>query len=190
MSNETASAGVIKIRLQKLSQLFNSFDPSPFNSRDLDDDAEEFIAGWAAELPKNQALEIVLHLPPDEAGQAEQLHIPQRVSQYFGDRADVFERQIRELFRIGWRHLGVGLFVLLTCLSLSQLVHSLTDVQPLARIIEESLIIVGWVANWKPIEIFLYEWWPIKRRIRLYRRLQRARIVIHPDDAVQIDRLD
>jgi hypothetical protein len=38
---------------------------------------------------------------------------------------------------------------------------------PITRVIEESLIIFGWVANWKPIEIFLYEWWPIVRRREL-----------------------
>ena len=36
------------------------------------------------------------------------------------------------------------------------------------------LLILGWVANWKPLETFLYDWWPIRRRLRLYRRLQKA----------------
>jgi hypothetical protein len=35
---------------------------------------------------------------------------------------------------------------------------------PVGRVIEESLLIFCWVANWRPIEIFLYEWWPIIRR--------------------------
>jgi hypothetical protein len=26
-------------------------------------------------------------------------------------------------------------------------------------VIEESLLIFGWVANWRPIEIFLSDWW-------------------------------
>lgn len=25
----------------------------------------------------------------------------------------------------------------------------------------EGLIILGWVANWRPIEVFLYDWWPL-----------------------------
>ena len=56
----------IEIRLHKISQLFNSLDPSPFYSRDLDDDAEEFIVGWALELPKRNALRIILHVPSEE----------------------------------------------------------------------------------------------------------------------------
>jgi len=50
---------------------------------------------------------------------------------------------------------------------------------PLARAFEESLIIVGWVANWKPIETFLYDWWPLRRRRDLYRRLQNAAVEIN-----------
>ena len=33
----------------------------------------------------------------------------------------------------------------------------------------ESLILLAWVANWRPIEIFLYDWLPLLRRRNLYR---------------------
>ena len=41
----------IELNLRDISQLFNTMDPSPFNERDLDHDAEEFIVSWARELP-------------------------------------------------------------------------------------------------------------------------------------------
>ena len=37
----------ISLKLRDVHQLFNSMDPSPFIEKDLDDDAEEFIVGWA-----------------------------------------------------------------------------------------------------------------------------------------------
>jgi hypothetical protein len=40
-----------------------------------------------------------------------------------------------------------------------------------ARILDESLLIVGWVALWRPLEIFLYDWWPIRADARLFERL-------------------
>jgi hypothetical protein len=43
-------ANAIEIRIEDISQLFHS-DPFPFRERDLDKDAEEFIVGWARELP-------------------------------------------------------------------------------------------------------------------------------------------
>ena len=47
-----------------------------------------------------------------------------------------------------------------------------------SRFLEEGLIIVGWVANWKPLEIFLYDWWPLARRRNLYRRLAAAKVTV------------
>ena len=32
--------------------------------------------------------------------------------------------------------------------------------------------------NWKPMETFLYDWWPLKRRAALYRRIGNADIAI------------
>jgi len=42
------------------------------------------------------------------------------------------------------------------------------------------LIIVGWVANWRPIEIFLYEWWPLAQQRRLRERIAAARVEVRP----------
>jgi len=41
----------------------------------------------------------------------------------------------------------------------------------LAAILRESFLIGGWVAMWRPLEIFLYDWWPILAEARLYDRL-------------------
>ena len=38
-------------------------------------------------------------------------------------------------------------------------------------ILKESLLIGGWVAMWKPMEIFLYDWWPIRADAALADRL-------------------
>ena len=43
-------AATIEVAAQKLSQLFNSPDPSPFAERDLDTEAAAFIVSWAKEL--------------------------------------------------------------------------------------------------------------------------------------------
>lgn len=49
--------------MQDIAQLFESFDPYRFRDKDLDKDAEEFIVGWARELPRDHALKIVIHVP-------------------------------------------------------------------------------------------------------------------------------
>lgn len=176
--DEVAEAGRIEVRIRELSQLFNSLDPSPFHERDLDDDAEEYIVGWARELPPDLPICIAIHLPEEEAHKARERGLETAISNYFSERASALDRDLRELFRVGWRYLSIGVPVLIVCLIASQLARASTGSGPVVRAFEESLIIVGWVANWKPIETFLYDWWPIKRRRDLYLRLAKARLEI------------
>jgi len=175
---QTPPATVIMLRLRELSQLFNSMDPSPFVERDLDADAEEFITSWARELPSNRELELVLQLalpaPADRLAGVEDA-----VRRYFATRATIKRFEFSQLMRRGRLSLGVGLIFLVTCLLLGQLVaRSVSGAA--ANIIEEGLTICGWVAMWRPLEIYLYDWWPLfeeQRRLDLLARMH-VRIVM------------
>jgi hypothetical protein len=169
----------IAIRVRTIGQLFNSFDPSPFHEKDLDNDAEDYIVSWARELPSDQPLSIVVHVPAQEAESPEAAGLPDAIANYFENRARRLKQELRELFRIGWRSLAIGTTVLVVCLTASQLVSKLMPNPTTARIVEESFILVGWVANWRPIEIYLYDWWPIRRRLRLYRRIASAPVTVN-----------
>jgi len=171
---------IIEVRVKELSQLFNSLDPSPFPERDLDDDAAEYIVGWAGELPTHAELAIAIHLPEPEARKAEARDVRTALLNYFVQRAEAQQRELNELFRIGRRYVAIGLPILIVCFMSSQIVRSRLGAGPLASTIAESLLLVGWVANWKPIETFLYDWWPLKRRRDLYRRLAGAEVIVEP----------
>ena len=56
--------------------------------------------------------------------------------------------------------------------------RSLLPRSQLAQVISESLVIGGWVAMWRPLEIFLYDWWPIRNERRIYDRLSRMPVRI------------
>jgi len=170
--------GAIEIRLEDVSQLFETMDPFPFRERDLARDADEYICGWASELPADRPLEIRIHLPAAAADSAEVRGLDASLSNYFGYRAGVVARELSDEFRIGRRALLIGLGVLGFCLLLGQVFVALTSYGRIGHVVEEGLIIVGWVALWRPLEIFLYDWWPIAQKKRLYRRLADARVSV------------
>ena len=180
---ESGQAQPIEIRVDEVSQLFNTLDPFPFHERDLDGNAEEYIVGWAREVAHQGALSIVVHLPPSEAGSEAAKGLQASLSRFFAYRADVVGRDLKEFFRIGRIALLVGLAVLSLCLAASQLLADWASTSYFHRLVGESLIIVGWVANWRPIEIFLYDWWPLWRRRNLYRRLAVATVTIKANGA-------
>ncbi|MEZ5832025.1 MAG: hypothetical protein R3D05_12680 [Dongiaceae bacterium] len=171
----------IQIRVEEVSQLFNTLDPFPFRSATSTAMREEYIVGWARELARQAALTIVVHLPLSETDSKAAGELGRAHARFFAYRADVIGRDLNELFRVGRIALLVGMAVLGLCLAASSLVSGWAGDSYLGRFIGESLVIVGWVANWRPIEIFLYDWWPLLRRRNLYRRLAAAQVVIKAD---------
>jgi hypothetical protein len=166
----------IEIRVEKISQLFDTLDPSAYPQKDLARTTEEFIVGWARELPKSRPIEIVVHLPAGEAASVAAQQLGDAFSSYFRHNADRLVLDLRELFRIGRWSLLIGMSVLAGCVLLGQFLASRFEEGYFNRFFNEGLIILGWVANWRPIEIFLYEWWPLVRRRELYRRLSVASV--------------
>ena len=175
-TDDTGTAGVIELRVDQISQLFDTLDPFPFRDRDLDEHAEEYIVGWARELPRHQAIKIVVHAPDCELKSEHANQLGAALSTYFGYRAEVIARDLKELFRIGRISLLIGLIVLATCVLTARSLTMVLGSGNVSRFVDEGLIILGWVANWKPPEIFLYDWWPLARRRDLYRRLSDATI--------------
>jgi hypothetical protein len=170
----------IELQVEKVGQLFDTLDPQPFRERDLDREAEEFIVSWARELPRKAGLEILVHMPPDEAEGEQARHLGATMQRYFSYRAQATSAEIRELFRIGRYSLLIGLMVLVACSSLSGFLPSFIPYAQPALVLKEGLIILGWVANWRPMEIFLYDWWPLVRKKRLFDRLAHAAITVRP----------
>jgi hypothetical protein len=174
------AASAIEIQIEEIAQLFHSLDPFPFREKDLDKDAEEFIVSWARELPVDQPFRIVVHLPETQASTPEARELGAALTQYFGYRARIIGLDLSELFRLGRRAMAIGLAVLSFSVITGQTAAATFAPSPIGRVIEESLLIFGWVANWRPIEIFLYDWWPIVRRRNLYQRLSAAHVELRP----------
>lgn len=164
----------IEVRLRELAQLFNSLDPSPFIDRDLDSDAEEFIVSWARELPHHGELELVIHLamPPEPERAA---GVEAAVRHYFASRAEMKRRELRQLFRRGRASLVIGVLFLAVCFVLALAARPWLS-KPLGDFVELGLQIVGWVAMWRPLEIYLYDWWPVRNDRRLFERLARMSV--------------
>ena len=163
----------IELDLADVRQLFNSMDPSPFHEKDLDADAEEFLVGWAQEFPVHEPVSLVVHLkeaPPGWDPKAIEL----AVHHYFSYKADLNRLELRRLLDQGRASLGIGLAFLAGCTFLGEIAGRGTGA--LAGALREGLTIAGWVAMWRPMQIYLYDWWPVRRRGRIYAKMSRMRV--------------
>jgi hypothetical protein len=167
----------IEVSLSRVAQLFNSLDPAPFHERDLDADAEEYIISSAEEISRQRPLRLVIHLPADQVPQGGAYDLSDAIHNYFSYRAAHEQRRLRILFRDGRIALATGLVFLLSCTLLRELVFSFGHAA-LSDIVGEGVLIIGWVAMWRPLEIFLYEWVPIRRRCRVLAKLATMPVVV------------
>jgi hypothetical protein len=167
----SSRCSVIEVHVGELKQLFNAIDPSPFRDKDLDPKAEEFIVGWAKDLPRDAPLALQVDLDREAGLPDEAAVLRDAVHEFFSQRAEAHRRRLRELFRVGRTSLVIGLFALASAIALGDFLATLMKGNRIGEIMRETLTIGGWVSMWRPLEIFLYDWWPIRDEARLYDRL-------------------
>jgi len=174
--NQLSNIASIEVHVELIDQLFNSIDPSPFHTRDMDPSADEYIVNSSKALPKNIPLTLVIYLDrcPNENGK---LGLVSRAIQtHFAAQAAKTRLELKELFGRGRISLLIGISFLSLSIGLSEVSINWLSETSTAQILHQSMLIGGWVAMWRPMEIFLYDWWPIAARIRLLDRLATVQV--------------
>jgi hypothetical protein len=167
---------VIEVHVQDLRNLLNAIDPSPFRTRDLSPEAEEFIVGWAETAPRSAPLSLLVYA--DRWLQADDESVlTDAVHDYFAHRASETRRKLSRMFSIGRTSLLIGVVFLALVVFVGQGLERMLGPGRLSEFLRESLLIGGWVVMWRPLEIFLYDWWPISAEARLLERL--AKMPVH-----------
>jgi len=157
-------------------------DPSPFHEKDLDDDAEEFIVSWAQEFPLRDPISLLVHVNQLSAHRDSQQLVETAVHNYFAYRAKLKRFEFHHLLKQGRVSLIVGLAFLAFCLLTAELFLGYRS-GTLATLLRQSLTIAGWVAMWRPMQIFLYDWWPLRRTERLFEKMSRMRVEVRERNA-------
>jgi hypothetical protein len=171
---------LIEIKIKDINQLFNSFDPSPFLEKDLDDDAFEYIVSSVSEQPNKVKQKIIIYLPKNQRSKISEIEIKRAIHNFFEYKKILAERNIKLKLKEGQLSFIIGITFLVLCSFLSEYLRE-TSVTLWANIAAEGLLIGGWVAMWKPISDLLYEWWPIWKEKRVYAKISEMDIEFRYD---------
>ena len=81
----------------------------------------------------------------------------------------------------------IGLAFLATAIFISDYLGHLISSENSVWFIQESVVIGGWVALWHPLNVFLYDWWPIRAEARLFDRLSKmdVQLINRPNSGLQ-----
>jgi len=177
-SAKHAGTATVSIHVRDLARLFNSLDPSPFWDRDLDRDAAKFIEEEFREKRRSDTWH--LHVYTQDS-QATATDLQVAIEHYYARLASSARFALREEIRIGQLALVVGATVFLTCMALRAIL--VARARELSWALDEGLIVIGWIALWRPVELLGYGWVPLLRQRRLYDRLSQIQVTVRPTAA-------
>lgn len=156
--------------------MFNSLDPSPFWDRDLDRTAAQFIEEEFSDKPSAEAWNLYVHTHEGGTSPAD---LQAALENYYGRMASSAHRALREHLRSAeWTLIG-GAGIFLLSMGLRTALGHLFGTLP--QLLDEGLIILAWLALWRPAEMLIYGWVPLRRKQRLYERLAGIRVFVRPD---------
>jgi hypothetical protein len=171
--------------LWDLRDLFSipEFDPAAANSY-ADGLAEPGI-DYLTSLLRGRRLagraQLVLQLSPAQVQLVAADRARYVIGRYCRHKILESKRALNELLWTGLKALQVGIIFLATCLVLAAAIaRSNVATGSFGDVLIQGLTIVGWVSLWRPVEVFLYEWWPLWRQVRLYDYIQRMDIAVQP----------
>lgn len=176
-STDKVDAVAVELRLDRIPRLYNSLDPAPFREKELEAAVDDYIVGSAEDAGK-RPIRLVVMLPDEELARPEAEQVPVSIRHHFELRRDSERRLLRSTWHRGRMALAIGIAFLAVCLFARSMLFASNST--VAHIVAEGLLIVGWVAMWGPLDIFLYGWWPIYSRYRLFDRLARLDVEMRP----------
>jgi hypothetical protein len=168
---------LIELQLQDIQQIANPLDPSPYPEKTLDKNIEEYIADAVRDFPLKTDLKLVVYLPGEGLHREAAKKLDQTIHNHFRYKTAQTQREMKETFASGRISLAIGI----TFLALTILANLLIAQDPntvIYEIIRNSLLIIGWVAMWQPISTFLYAWWPIRKKVKVYQKISTMEISV------------
>lgn len=159
----------IDVRLAAPEQMFDNRDPAPFRERDLDPSLVAYLMGAAEDLAPHGRFRIVIWFatarPKEDVAHGLRAHVEYEL--------ELLERRRRRQRRTGLVSLMLALALLVGLQALAQLVLELPQ-SSTRNAVREGLVILSWVVLWRPIDLLIYEWIPVRRQRTLLRRLHTA----------------
>lgn len=161
---------LIELELNSLMQIFNSFDPAPFREKELDPEAEEYIYNTVGEFPLKKPLKIIIYIPPSEFDDESEHALKEAIRNHFSYKKVLADIELRKLLQRGRRNMEIAIVFLFLCLLIIRLLSTLEQ-SLINTMLSEGLTIIGWVAMWEPVYVFLYGWWPIVQKKNIYKKI-------------------
>lgn len=137
---------IIEVGVKNSRQLFNERDPAPFRERDLDPQFVTYLVSSVEEFSLKTKMKIRIRTADHEDLRNEKtLAIRDAVRSYFLYESILTQAKLQKRLRTARFYFLIGLIALIICLSLAQLIDTITIAPKITKIASVGFIIIGWV---------------------------------------------
>jgi len=167
-----SNAFIIDLQLDKYNDVYSEWDFSPIFNRDLNEDLTQYLMECANEIPLKYKIVVRFFILNQEVDNLREAKSTLSFRNYFtyqlrkvkNKRLEVLGDILKSLL------LGVGLLVL------SSYVSQNSNMPSFGSILEQGLLIGGWVMIWEMFSATFFRMSRINRRLRLIDRLVKSEV--------------
>lgn len=161
----------IDVAADKAEDLYNNFDrDAPYIRRDLSEDLTDYLNESAAELlPHAFAIRFTFSQHHDEDTLT---RIRNSIATFFLYMAEQERRMLRRLLIRSGIFLLVGITILVVSVVLNRTFGAESGI--VDNVFAEGVNIAAWVALWEALAVFLVDWYPHRRQLRINLALANA----------------
>jgi hypothetical protein len=183
MTEQPAAASCTTVSFRTLAHFYDADDPSPEESRELSDRAEEQIFREVLDTSRiskkemGGRLEIVL--PSGDLAPGRSAAIIAAVRSHFRIRSREVDRDMKLTRMVGLREIRLTIAVCVPAF-IGIAICSQYKGNALAEVVENIFIICSWVVIWQPFQSLVFDRWTLSERARVYAKIAEMEISVRP----------
>ncbi|MCX6972082.1 MAG: hypothetical protein NTV93_18300 [Verrucomicrobia bacterium] len=169
----------LSIQVRSVEEMLHA--ESPVISSRLHPDVSEALWNAIRQVNPRAGFRFEIIVPaPDLSREGD---VREAVQKHFHSEVAAFSEGIREIVWNGWASARIGGSLALFLLLISEGLLLLNE-RMLPEFLSRGLVIVAWVALWRPAELLVYEHLPLRKQRMLARKAAEAHVVLRPAESL------
>lgn len=156
---------VITVKIKDVDSFYNPYVGDFSKNKSLNPDLEAYLQECLKAYTLEDIGKVRILLQADDCVAKQKIALETDLKKYFNKKYIDLQKNYEHLHRVRRKELFLGIFIILLCMFINNLLDSYVPSYPLTTPINTMIVIVGWVALWVPAVFFLYTRRDLKRKI-------------------------
>lgn len=173
--DKATNSYIIDIKIKNYDDLFNGFDFSPYQRKDINSNIKEFIEECSTDIPAKYKIKLNFNILKNNMDKEQEEKVKNGYKNYFSLVLNSIERKYKSTSKSNLFYVLIAFFLL----SISTTLVFLFHISPLINMLVEIISIGCWVFLWQAITTFFFDNKVTKKEYKFYKRIYDASILFN-----------